>query len=123
MLIPITLRQKSWQREMQCNETKKHDLLSEHSGSGFQPSRLLAADGLHSPFSCHFFFRCLSNQSAKAPVSLAQSGQPCSAPFLTTNSHGTLASFSLSMIVSACWIGTSLSASPCMISVGGESSV
>src|SRR5260370_26780132 len=97
---------------MQCNETKKHDLLTEHSSQGFQRSRLLTAYGLHSPSSCHFFFKCLSNHSAKVTVSLGKSGQPCSAPFLTTNSHGTLASFSLSMIVSACWIGTSLSASP-----------
>ena len=50
------------------------------------------------------------------------SAQPCPAPGLTTSFASTPASFSFATITSACWMGTSLSASPWMISVGGSSS-
>ena len=78
------------------------------------PSPLLLSDGL----------RCSSNQSANwSPCPSAMSGQPWPPPGLTTSFASTPAALSFSTIISACWIGTSLSASPWMIRVGGSSAV
>ena len=52
---------------------------------------------------------------------LEQVGPAVPAPFLTTSLVSTPAALSFSRTSSACWIGTRLSASPWMISVGGSS--
>src|SRR4029077_8022946 len=75
---------------------------------------------INAPLTTHFL-KYLSNQSAIVGISLSKSGQPWPALFLTTSSAGTPACLSLAMMISACWIGTNLSASPWMISVGGSS--
>src|SRR5260221_10423369 len=49
----------------------------------------------------HLFARYLSNQSASLGISFPRSAQPWAAPFFTTSSQGTLASFSFSTLVSA----------------------
>src|SRR6185369_4644882 len=60
-----------------------------------------------------------SNQSARLGKSSFMSFQPCPWPSLTINLAVTPASLQRLTNDSACWIGTSLSASPWMISVGG----
>ena len=89
-------------------------------GSRLRNRRLVCCRWEHQlspqPF-CHGFgfgesslsvLRCASNQSAMIDVSLSRSGQPCSAPFLTTSLVSTPDALSLSRMSSACWIGTSL---------------
>ena len=56
--------------------------------------------------------RYLSNQSATSTISSVIFGQPCAAPAFTLTLAGTPTSFNFPTINSACWMGTSLSASP-----------
>ena len=81
------------------------------------PSRSIAGDGCGA--SGHFLARrWRSNQSARIGISLRTHPPKCAFPFRTTNSHSTLDCVSLTIIASDWAIGTSLSWSPWMMSVG-----
>src|SRR5262249_11002840 len=79
-----------------------NDIRALRAGHHLSPQVLLA-QGAEPSFRA---LRCPSNQSAMVDMSFHRSGQPWAAPFLTTSLVSTPADFSLSMINSACWIGT-----------------